>query len=377
MSKIREALESALRENPDDLAAAMAWADHAAEQGDPRGEFAQVQIALEDPSRTAPQREELAARERELLEKHKYDWFGPLAGLFDGTEMFGMEYSSPRDNQFLFVRGWLDTLLIDCISPSLVEALRKCPAALCLRELGINHEDYDQPCLDALVQLEFLGSIRSFRLGDANDQCRVHTRATPKVLRWMPRLEELRLYASGRWMGEVFDLPLPRLRKLIAFHHHDYPLERLAANATMKNLVTLECYPHGHEPGDDEAYIRTDGFLALAQSPHLPSLTHLMLRLHEIGDDAMQTFIDLGKLKQYQSLDFLGGNFTDRTANALADCPDVRNLRKLDLTHNYLTGSAIARLREVIPHVIAEQQFDASSGFDPDEREHLWYGDCE
>jgi uncharacterized protein (TIGR02996 family) len=42
-----EAFEEALRANPHDLAAACAYADYLAERGDPRGEFMQVQLALE------------------------------------------------------------------------------------------------------------------------------------------------------------------------------------------------------------------------------------------------------------------------------------------------------------------------------------------
>src|SRR5262249_26322288 len=49
-ASLREALEAALTENPDDLAAHMAYADLLSEEGDPRGEFSQVQLALEDES---------------------------------------------------------------------------------------------------------------------------------------------------------------------------------------------------------------------------------------------------------------------------------------------------------------------------------------
>src|SRR5262245_7054655 len=45
---MRAALESALIENPDDLASDRAYADYLSEQGDPRGEFIQVQLALEE-----------------------------------------------------------------------------------------------------------------------------------------------------------------------------------------------------------------------------------------------------------------------------------------------------------------------------------------
>src|SRR5436189_1708872 len=46
------AFERALVENPDDPAGWSAYADYLVEQGSPRGEFMQVQIALEDEARS-------------------------------------------------------------------------------------------------------------------------------------------------------------------------------------------------------------------------------------------------------------------------------------------------------------------------------------
>src|SRR5262245_12612419 len=84
-TSLREALEAALSEDPDDLATHMAYADHLSEIGDPRGEFIQVQIALEDPGRTATERKQLKQRERELLDAHEREWLGELAPLLLGT----------------------------------------------------------------------------------------------------------------------------------------------------------------------------------------------------------------------------------------------------------------------------------------------------
>jgi uncharacterized protein (TIGR02996 family) len=78
-ASLREALEAALAENPDDLAAHMAYADYLQEQGDPRGEFIQVQLALEDPAKSAAQRKELTRREEKLLKEHEKEWLGDLA----------------------------------------------------------------------------------------------------------------------------------------------------------------------------------------------------------------------------------------------------------------------------------------------------------
>ena len=60
------AFEMALQANPDDLAGWCAYADYLAEQGDPRGEFMQTQLALEDENRSKEERDLLKAREAEL-----------------------------------------------------------------------------------------------------------------------------------------------------------------------------------------------------------------------------------------------------------------------------------------------------------------------
>src|SRR5438876_2453146 len=76
---MRQALEEALFEDPNDLASHAAYADYLREQGDPRGEFIQVQLALEDPKRSPAERKKLQARERELLQEHQRAWLGELA----------------------------------------------------------------------------------------------------------------------------------------------------------------------------------------------------------------------------------------------------------------------------------------------------------
>src|SRR5262245_8346472 len=99
MSTLRAALEAALSGNPHDLAAHMAYGDLLSEQDDPRGEFIQVQLALEDQSRTARQRKELQAREAALLKKHAADWLGPIHALFVGDDdepPFGLEWYRPE-----------------------------------------------------------------------------------------------------------------------------------------------------------------------------------------------------------------------------------------------------------------------------------------
>src|SRR5262245_8175504 len=119
MSGLRSALETALRENPDDLAAHMAYGDYLAEEGDPRGEFIQVQIALEDPSRSAEERKRLRQREQELLSRHLADWVGSAHVLFTLGDShwiesgpFGLQYIDANRYRYRFARGWLESMTL-------------------------------------------------------------------------------------------------------------------------------------------------------------------------------------------------------------------------------------------------------------------------
>src|SRR5262249_15796126 len=76
---LAEGLEQAPAADPDDKACWCAYADYLTEQGDPRGEFMQVQIALEDESRSSAERAALKKQEANLLKKYEKDWLGPLA----------------------------------------------------------------------------------------------------------------------------------------------------------------------------------------------------------------------------------------------------------------------------------------------------------
>jgi uncharacterized protein (TIGR02996 family) len=377
--RLREALEAALRENPDDLAAHMAWADHAAEQGDPRGEFAQVQIALEDPSRPAAERKALEARETELLVRHRDEWLGGMEVLFDrigyAEYVLGIESFRYDRNRYTFTRGWLDTLHLDQLTPEVVEAIAACPSAL-LRELGINGDEYENPGLDRLPGLPSLGTLRAFRLGVEDGPCRVEGHGVAPALRKMPRLEDLRLYTGSSELGEVFALPLPHLRTLIVHHQDNYPLDVLGDNPAMTNLVTLDCFAHALRPDDDEPYIRSEPFCRFARSPHLRSLTDLSVNVHDIGDAGVTALIESGLLRRLQTLDLWSGNISDVGARALAASGQLAGLKHLCLTENYLSDEGIALLRATGVPLDASGMYDPARLHEP-EREHLWNGDME
>src|SRR5262249_37439418 len=101
-----EAFERALAADPHDLATACAYADYLAERGDPRGEFMQVQLALEKESLPRAQRDALRKQEAGLLKKHVREWLGPIAPFLLDPKPPRYEWR-PEAITYRFRRGWL------------------------------------------------------------------------------------------------------------------------------------------------------------------------------------------------------------------------------------------------------------------------------
>jgi uncharacterized protein (TIGR02996 family) len=136
---LQQALEAALMENPEDLAAHMAYADHLMEQGDPRGKFIQVQLALEDPGRSPNERKHLQAREAELLQTYQREWLGELAQELLGNKDLGAGDPPPEfRSRGSWARGWLDALYLGELDLPLARRLAREPAARFLRRLQID-----------------------------------------------------------------------------------------------------------------------------------------------------------------------------------------------------------------------------------------------
>jgi uncharacterized protein (TIGR02996 family) len=368
-ANVREALEQALAANPDDLASHSAYADYLAEQGDPRGELIQVQIALEDEKKAPAERKRLQKREGELLKAHAREWLGGLA-----PHLLDVEQRQWGPNpEYRFARGWIDRLQIAELSGPVAEAFGRTPLLRLLRELLVQEADYDDPGLEQLAAAPYFGNVRLLQLGPESN-CHVNGEHAVEVVREMPRLEELLMYAHRVDTQELFALPLPHLRVLHVYHTYDYPLDVLAANQSLGNLTHLSLWPHGLEPDDDHAYISFDAVRALVHSPHLKGLTHLHIYLSDLGDEGCAEIVRSGILKRLKVLDLWSGRISDVGAHALAACPDLRHLERLRIDQNYLTAAALAALQATGVPVESKFQYNEGSLRD---NEHLFEGDPE
>jgi uncharacterized protein (TIGR02996 family) len=416
-ASLREALEAALVADPDDVAAHMAYADHLQELGDPRGEFIQVQLALEDEGRPAAERKKLQKREKELLKAHEREWLGELAPIlldYPGTEDWRLGlYGQERFAEFQFRRGWLDRLYLNYLSLPTGRALREARVCRMVRDLAITSaEDTDTPHqpgdgippehereypagLWPLSQSPFLANVRYFRLGvdDGDDwegySCHMHTAAVVPLVRAMPRLEELRLFANRFRSADLFALPTLTHLRVLQWHHGlgIHRLQVLAENAACRNLTHLLLHPHNYHawwenPDDDDGagYRADEGFLPLSvvgpllHSPNLPNLAHLRLRCSSMGDDGCREIVRSGILRRLKSLDLRHGCITDEGARALCDCPDLRHLEWLDLDRNALTAAGIKIVKATGIPVRVENQQTAT---EVNDREYLREGEFE
>ena len=288
--------------------------------------------------------------------------------------------------------------------------LRDSPALrlLCRLELGENsYEETIEPgddipdgidaysaTLYPLARASNLANVREFVLGetptrDDEDTAHlggfsIHTggEGVLGAIKQMAKLEELRLFAHRVDTTQLFGLKtLDHLRVLQVYHNHNYPLALLAKNPSLGKLTHLLTHPHALDPSEEEehSYIRTPAVKALVNTTMLPSLTHLQLRLSDMGDKGVKEIITSGILGRLKVLDLRHGCITDAGANQLAKCADAKKLERLVLINNNLTEAGIAALKTAGVNVDARSQWVAGQGgqWGDGEQDYLYAGDIE
>jgi uncharacterized protein (TIGR02996 family) len=397
VSSLRTALEEAIAANPDDRAAHSAYADLLMEEGDPRGEFVQVQLALEDPACTDDRRKELKRRELDLL-AHERDWLGLLGPIVLATRPFA---DSTRAGRVDWARGWLESLYLWQFDFTAARALVHSPVAGLLRQLDLHTvmwynagkepeggilPDDNVPtgglftALYALQNAPFLPHLRWLRIGeevnfkDWHYNNEAHGQGLVEVLEKTAVLEELHVLAHGVALDRLFALTnLSRLRYLLVYHNPEvYPLEVLATNPALPALETLRLHPAytDTEPAEG-SYLPRAGVAALLRSPHFPALRNLHLHASDLGDEGCRDIVESGILKRLNVLDLRYGTIGDDGARILAACPDIRRLEHLSLANNQLSDDGCALLHGLGIEALLDFQNEPGSD------EHQWSGDME
>ncbi|MCA9175069.1 MAG: TIGR02996 domain-containing protein [Planctomycetales bacterium] len=410
---MRDEFERAILAAPESIEPYAVYADWLIEQGDPRGDLISCQLDLERTDLDRSQRAELKLREAELLHRHSEQWLGELAPHFapvrpEEVDQWGMNSRPFVTHQWR--RGFLDKLTIEALTVRLCHALADSRETRFVRDLHVTStaynlgiEDDDEPARRGprpsprsyecewleLLEAPMLGNLRRFQMGDSEGDppergwCDNHTRVPDleKLIGKMGQIEELQLICKGYDAHALFALTnLSKLRVLRMYalgepnargDQFEIPLGILAENRSLHELTHLQLHPHY---SDDRSFIPLAQVEAVFRSTNLPELTHLQLRMSDMGDAGIEVLIRSGLLERLRSLDLRIGLVTDEGAKMLANHPPTANLEWLDLSRNLVTKQGLEAVRKTGVRAIAEQTLTHS---EVDSFQYLHEGDFE
>jgi uncharacterized protein (TIGR02996 family) len=214
MGTTREALEAALAAEPESVALHSAYADLLIEEGDPRGEYIRLELALEDKSLTVAERLELSGPADSLFLTHRQQWLGRF---FRDTPYAKPEWSICQ--RLNWCRGWLDHVEMKP-EPPIMEALIGCPVGKLLRSLVLDGQ------FDPLA--DELGITRIFGL---LDRLRIRSLTVKDLAFWGDRIPESLL--QDEWVIHLTELTLSNCEIT------DDGACLMAASSKIRNLKTL------------------------------------------------------------------------------------------------------------------------------------------
>ena len=386
-----EAFLQRIRAYPDDDAQRLIFADWLDEEGDPRGRFVRVQLALAALPAADPARQALAVAERDLLAVHRDAWEAPLRGLATGCvfrrgfvdEVKVTARQFLRHAHEIFAAAPLRHIHLLDVSDSLPAALQ-CPYLGRLAALTVHAQHTGEPLARAVARSEHLAGLKRLTLtrNRLADDAAEHLARSPHLA----GLEELdlseneigetgaRALAASPHLGKLRRLDVRDNRlgpagaeavagsdRLTALHRlglsgNDVGLPRLLSLGRAHDLLrvpVLDLSANGltaaglqailtRAPGGDPAAVRlTDldlshnetmgdaGARVLAACPHLANLTALRLANCGIGDDGARALANSPHLDRVAALDVENNPIDDSGFRAFLDTKHWRALRKL------------------------------------------------
>jgi uncharacterized protein (TIGR02996 family) len=311
-----EAFIQAIREQPDDDAPRLIYADWLEEHGQlDRAEFIRACCEAARLPRSDPRRMPLWRRARQLLECHWEEWAGPLrraVGL--RWDRLGNQWLKPGfhgEALNYFQRGFVEQL---CAEAFTVIARPNAFAALApLRHLGL----WDAGSrMSALAATPYLAQVETLTFQDYFQS--PVTDAGLHALAESPHLG--RLTALGLSRNNITD----------------DGLSALAAAPWLCGLSVLILGSNG---------LTGRGLRPLLEAPHPPRLTSLFLSDNALGDRAIEALARSPLLQEVTSLALSDNGLTDRAVNALITSPYLSKLTTLQLNRNNISPRAQTRLR--------------------------------
>jgi uncharacterized protein (TIGR02996 family) len=348
-------LEAAILADPDAREGYAVLGDWLLQQGDPRGEFIQVQLARE----LAPDDAALERRERELLAQHESTWSNYLRhspwsfAAFDLTWRRGHIYSATiptmyetedaasqyRELAALPVARFLRELSVGsaishhgegAADVSILEALRDCPLPV-LRDLSIDSYDHD-------ISWTHIGDISIANVRGIETLSVSAGRLTLGAID-LPKLRRLTLVTGGLTadvLESIARAAWPALEELVIY----FGTERYGGTCTARDV------------------------LPILEGANLPRVTKLGLCNGEFADELAELVATSAILPRLTHLDLSKGTMGADGAGALARHRRAfAHLASLDLSFNYLPAAACGELANIAAAVdISYQSVEGEYG---------------
>jgi uncharacterized protein (TIGR02996 family) len=361
------ALEQALLEEPSEVEHYLVYADWLQTQGDPRGELIAVQHEL---SESGGRDRGLARREEQLLEQHAAQllpsWLPAELARWTTRKIESWETGHcelswhlgflKRARLARFVEDEVETPL-----ETMVAELLAHPSAMLLEELvvgrlGVFDEYAYQPVADAIAKARPV-NLRRLDFADFHSEDTELSWSDlgdlSKMLRALPRLEQLKLRGGGMALGT---LDLPHLRSFgVETGGLSSAATRAISSARWPQLERLHVY-FGSDNYGAEASI--DDIVPILAARGLAKLRHLGLMNAEFSDEIAEQLGRSKVLRQLETLDLSLGTLGERGARAiLAQRDRFAHLKQLDLADNFIPDDLCAELSRVCGSVsIGDQE---------------------
>jgi uncharacterized protein (TIGR02996 family) len=349
-------LEARILANPDDLSAYLVYSDWLSEKGDPRGELIAVQAKLAETPNDAA----LKATEAKLLGDNATTWLGDLAGKTD------------EDLAVTWRLGFVDAVRIgppidkygasDLDFPETIAKILALPSGQFIRELVVGAMQYDdyptswQGCIDALVEHGTPKALTrlEFNRGGMWDISSTELGSLPALYPHLKTLRELKIELGAMDLGTI-DLPALRKLEIVTGGLTSVNLDSVGA-AKWPNLDELSlCI--GETDNDYGCNVQLDDVTKLLASENLGRVRHLGLANSNLADEIAAALPGTKILAQLETLDLSRGTFGDVGAKAILDnAAAFAHLKKIDLTHNYVSDELAAELAKVGPEVILAER---------------------
>jgi hypothetical protein len=217
---------------------------------------------------------------------------------------------------------------------------------------GTGQGDDSEPVVEALVSSrERLKSLKALFLGEMTGEeseiSWINQTDVSPILEAYPQLEVF--YIRG---GEGLSLGRPRHQKLRELEIQTGGLpSNVVQEITQADLPSLErlvLWLGDDGYGND---VTTDDLRNLVTSGPVQNLRYLGLMDDCRADETAKLLAEIGIPKSVETLDLSLGVLGDEGARALANSNWITSLKKLDISHHYVSPEVVEQLKTLVPEV--------------------------